>query len=44
MKIRPVGARDDACGQTDRRDDANSRLSQPCVRANTMAARHIAGM
>ena len=37
------GGRDVACGETDRRDDANSRLSRLCVCANIVAARHIAG-
>jgi hypothetical protein len=33
MKIRPTGGGTVPCGQTDRHDEANSRLSQFCERA-----------
>jgi len=33
MKLRPVGS--DPCGLTDNHDEANSRFSQICERANT---------
>jgi len=36
VQIRPVGAElFHADGQTDRRDEANSRFSQPCERIKT---------
>ena len=36
--------REVACGQADRCDDSDSRPAQFWVCANTMAARHIAGI